>query len=139
MKTSDVFVPRSPLFWQDNYKKMPKPGEVQEALKALAEHTMGAYGDVGIFDPEELAKIDFLNQPELLVKLVQGSKHRMSRADKADMQMMTEVTTEWMRYMVDKKFPPLTPHHTQAFTVMMMARCFIENVPPEVRRADETA
>eukprot|EP00966_Prymnesium_polylepis_P305150 7051674-Prymnesium_polylepis.1 len=85
---------------------------------------MSAYGDVGIFDPEELAKIDFLNRPELLVQLVQGSKSRQSRVEKVDMQMMTEVTTEWMRYMVDKKFPPLTPHHTQAFTVMMMARFF---------------
>ena len=26
--------------------------------------------------------------------------------------------------MVQKKFPPLTPHHTQAFTVMMMARFY---------------
>ena len=66
--------------------------------------------------------------PELLVKLVQGSKHRMSRVEQADMQMMTEVTIEWMKYMVDKKFPPLTPHHTQAFTVMMMARCFADHL-----------
>ena len=109
---------------KDNFKKMQDGAKVQETLKELADHTLQAYGDVGIFDPEELAKMDFLNQPELLVQLVQGSKHRMSRVDKADMQMMTEVTTEWMRYMVDKKFPPLTPHHTQAFTVMMMARCF---------------
>ena len=36
---------------KDNYKKMPKPGEVQEALKELAGNTMSAYGDVGIFDP----------------------------------------------------------------------------------------
>lgn len=42
--------------------------------------------------------------------------------------MMTEVTTEWMKYMVDKKFPPLTPHHTQAFTVMMMACCYQDHL-----------
>ena len=65
--------------------------QVQEALKHLADHTLDAYGDVGIFDPEELARIDFLNRPELLVQLVQGSKNRMSRVDKADMLMMTEV------------------------------------------------
>jgi len=113
---------------KDNFKKMPKPAEAQEALRALAEHTMDSYGDVGIFDPQELANIDFLNNPELLVDLVHGSKSRMSRVEKADMQMMTEVTTEWMRYMVEKKFPPLTPHHTQAFTVMMMARCYQEHL-----------
>merc|ERR1719502_378730 len=37
---------------------------------------------------------------------------------------MTEVTSQWMQYMIDKGFPPLSPHHTQAFTVMMMARFF---------------
>jgi len=119
---------------KDNFRKMPRGGEVQEALKHLADHTLDAYGDVGIFDPEELARIDFLNRPELLVQLVQGSKNRMSRVDKADMLMMTEVTTEWMRYMVDKKFPPLTPHHTQAFTVIMMARCFQEHLSDFARQ-----
>ena len=29
-----------------------------------------------------------------------------------------------MELMVEKKYPPLTPHHTQAFTVMMMAKFF---------------
>ena len=32
-----------------------------------------AYGEVGIFDPEKLATIDFLNQPELLLALVSES------------------------------------------------------------------
>ena len=42
------------------------------------------------------------------------------------MQLLTDVTTQWMQLMVDKKYPPLTPHHTQAFTVLTMARFFGE-------------
>lgn len=37
---------------------------------------------------------------------------------------MTEITTKWMQMMVDKKYPPLTPHHTQAFTVLMMSHFY---------------
>ena len=40
------------------------------------------------------------------------------------MQLLTDVTTKWMQLMVDKKYPPLTPHHTQAFTVLMMCKFF---------------
>ena len=29
-----------------------------------------------------------------------------------------------MEYMISRNFPPLTPHHTQAFTVLMMSRFF---------------
>ena len=29
-----------------------------------------------------------------------------------------------MEMMVERKFPPLTPHHTQAFTVLMMQQFF---------------
>ena len=65
---------------------------------------MHRYGDVGIFDPAKLAEIDFLNKPELLVDLVTQSKGRASRVDKPDMLLMTEVTSQWMQFMVDKKF-----------------------------------
>ena len=44
---------------------------------------------------------------------------------------MTEVTTEWMKFMIEKAFPPLTPHHTQAFIVMMMSRFFADHLDPE--------
>ena len=44
--------------------------ETHDALKRLVNDTLAAYGDVGIFDPERLAEIDFLNKPELLVELV---------------------------------------------------------------------
>ena len=40
------------------------------------------------------------------------------------MKLMTDITTKWMQHMVEQRFPPLTPHHTQAFTVMMMAKFF---------------
>ena len=40
------------------------------------------------------------------------------------MILMTEITTKWMQMMVDKKYPPLTPHHTQAFTVLMMSHFY---------------
>ena len=49
---------------------------------------------------------------------------RESRALKPDMQLLTEITTKWMELMVEKKYPPLTPHHTQAFTVLMMSKFY---------------
>ena len=64
-----------------------------------------------------------MNHPEELVELVSQSKAGRA-AQKKDMQLLTEVTTQWMQLMVDKKYPPLTPHHTQAFTVLMMAKFF---------------
>lgn len=49
------------------------------------------------------------------------------------MQLMTDITQSWMQYMIDRKFPPLTPHHTQALTVMMMVRCYEEYLSQEAR------
>ena len=37
---------------------------------------------------------------------------------------MSETTSKWMQYMISRNFPPLTPHHTQAFAVLMMSRFF---------------
>ena len=37
---------------------------------------------------------------------------------------MTEITTQWMQMMVERQYPPLTPHHTQAFTVLMMSHFY---------------
>ena len=54
------------------------------------------------------------------------------------MQLMTDVTTKWMQHMVEQKFPPLTPHHTQAFTVLMMTR-FFETYIAADREQDQTA
>jgi len=117
---------------KENFKKMQFAGEVQEMLSKLVSRTLDDYGEVGIYDPEKLAEIDFLTKPELLVELVSSSKDRWGERDNPHMRLMTDITVRWMQYMIDRKIPPLTPHHTQAFTVMMMARCFIENVPPEV-------
>ena len=99
-------------------------GEAHDIVNSLVKDTLFTYGDVGIYDPERLAEIDFLNKPEQLVDLVAQSKNRSSRAQKKDMQLLTDVTTMWMQLMVDKKYPPLTPHHTQAFTVLMMAKFY---------------
>ena len=178
---------------RDNFKKMPHATEAQDLLTRLVGDTLAAYGDLGIYDPERLAGIDFLSQPEALVELVREGRtaqqvyhvapfvearslrsrpgvlrvrprslglrhahpswppHATSLFAAAarpplvavapvaqrprDMELMIEITEEWMLYMIGQGFPPLTPHHTQAFTVMMMARCFIENVPPEVGAA----
>ena len=98
--------------------------EDKEVLKQLVAETLASYGDVGIYDPKQLAEIDFLNKPELLVGLVDSSRHRQSRALKPDMQLLTEVTTKWMQLMVERSYPPLTPHHTEAFTVLMMCKFF---------------
>eukprot|EP00966_Prymnesium_polylepis_P167168 3864451-Prymnesium_polylepis.1 len=124
---------------KENFKKMPNAREVQDMMSKLIDFTLGAYGEVGIYDPKKLAELDFLNQPELLVNLVMESNDRKSRRDGRNkhMQMMTEVTTKWMQYMIDRKFPPLTPHHTQAFTVMMMVRCFEEYLGREARERNK--
>ena len=81
------------------------------------------------------------NKPEELVNFVAASKSRASRADKADMLLMTDVTTKWMSFMIEKNFPPLTPHHTQAFTVMMMSRFFGDHLDPnrEMTKAEAKA
>ena len=105
-------------------KRLRGSVEEVETVTKLVQDTLASYGDVGIFDPAKLAEIDFINQPDLLVQLVSGSRHRKSRALKPDMQLLTDVTTNWMQMMVDKKYPPLTPHHTQAFTVLMMCKFF---------------
>lgn len=39
-------------------------------LEALVIQTLEEYGEVGIYDPEALARIDFLNHSERLVSLV---------------------------------------------------------------------
>ena len=96
--------------------------------------TFAAYGPVGIFDPERLADIDFLNQPDLLIQLVSES----ADADSRDMTKMKEVTTNWMQYMISRNFPPLTPHHTQAFTVLMMSRFYEDYLKDNVAKAKDT-
>ena len=103
---------------KENFRKMQHAGEVQEMLTKLVNHTLTSYGEVGIYDPKKLAAIDFLNKPELLVELVGSSNNRNSRrgglsSDNPHMALMTDVTVRWMQYMIDRKFPPLTPHHTQ--------------------------
>jgi len=114
----------------ENFKKMPQATQAQELLTRLVNDTLAAYGDTGIYDPERLADIDFLSHPEALVELVREGRTAHQRP--RDMELLIQITEEWMMYMMDQKFPPLTPHHTQAFTVMMMSRCFIENVPARV-------
>ena len=105
-------------------KKSWGSNETQSIMTNLVQDTLAAYGNTGIYDPEMLAEIDFLNKPQELVELVAKSKSRESRALKPDMQLLTEVTTKWMELMVEKKSPPLTPHHTQAFTVLMMSKFY---------------
>ena len=123
---------------RENFRKMPHANEVQDMLSKLIDHTFAAYGEKGIYDPEKLAEIDFLNNPQLLVDLVQSSKDRMSRKGSNEhMRLMTDITTQWMQYMVDRKFPPLTPHHTQAFTVLMMSRCYEEYLSQEARKKNK--
>ena len=120
------------------FKKMPRATEVQGLVKKLVGASLEAYGDVGILEPEALASIDFLNQPELLVDLVRKGKEDASRVGKPDLQLLSDVTMEWMRYMIDRKFPPLTPHHTQALVVLMMSRFFGEYLDPNRPRVAET-
>ena len=120
---------------KEAYKLTPKPAETQAMLGDLVNQTLESYGNVGIYDPQKLAEIDFINQPEQLVDLVNQSKDRRSRKGKNDMVLMTQITAMWMEYMVDKGYPPLTPHHTQAFTVMMAARFFDQ----QLREKDTSA
>ena len=62
--------PTSQVGNKDNFRKMPNASEIQSMLSKLVQETLDAYGNVGIYDPEMLAEIDFLNQTELLVDLV---------------------------------------------------------------------
>jgi hypothetical protein len=127
----------------DNFdkKRIPHAAKQHEILTGVINHTFNAYGEVGIFDPEKLATIDFLNHPQLLINLVMESANRGSRKFKFDMLKMNEVTSKWMQYMISRNFPPLTPHHTQGFTVLMMSRFFEEYLkedPPDAA-ADKNA
>lgn len=58
----------------DNFKKMPQAAQAQELLTRLVSDTLDSYGDTGIYDPERLADIDFLTQPEALVALVREGR-----------------------------------------------------------------
>ena len=102
---------------KSNFEDVPHAKTQLEVLDQLIQTTFETYGKEGIFDPQNLATIDFLNQPELLVNLVESNNADLN----ADMIKMKEVTSKWMQYMISRNFPPLTPHHTQAFTVLMMA------------------
>ena len=62
----------------NNFRKMPNAKEVQKLLTTLVDLTLRQYGEVGIFDPEKLAAIDFLSHPEQLVALVVESKERQA-------------------------------------------------------------
>ena len=87
---------------KDNFRKMPNASEIQAMLSKLVQETLDAYGNVGIYDPEMLAEIDFLNQPELLVDLVSKSKGRESREHKCITQHRLPVP------------PPVPPAHQPA-------------------------
>jgi hypothetical protein len=50
--------------------------ETKAIMTNLVQETLAAYGNTGIYDPERLAEIDFLNHPEELVELVSRSKVR---------------------------------------------------------------
>jgi hypothetical protein len=53
--------------------------ETKAIMTNLVQETLAAYGNTGIYDPERLAEIDFLNHPEELVELVSRSKVRANR------------------------------------------------------------
>jgi hypothetical protein len=123
---------------KNQYKKLPQAAEAQATIKKLVSSTLQAYGSVGLYDPAQLATIDFLNHPEELVALVQAGKE--SNATQPEMLLLADIATNWMRYMIDRGFPPLTPHHTQSFVVLMMARFFGDVVkPPSPAESSEGA
>ena len=103
---------------KENFRRMPHSAEAQAMLAIFVRDTLASYGDVGIFDPDQLAEIDFLTHPEELIKLVTQSQDRQSRAEAeiGYMALMTAITAKWMQHMMDQKFPPLAPHHTQVET-----------------------
>ena len=113
---------------KDNFKRMAHAAEAQAMLSSMVRDALTSYGDVGIFDLDQLADIDFLTHPEQLINLVTTSRETHQEGDRSDMALMTDITAEWMGHMMELKFPPLTPHHTQAFMVMMMTRCFSQNL-----------
>jgi hypothetical protein len=84
--------------------------EATGLLEALVTSALAEYGAVGIYDPSELAEIDFLNHPELLVNMVSDCTKRASRLAKPGMLLMTEVTSQWMQMMVERQYA-----HTEAY------------------------
>ena len=112
------------------FRKMPQGTEAQALVRRLVAATLEAYGSVGMYEPSKLAQIDFLHQPELLVELVAASKKEPAREGNPELQLLSDVTAHWMRFMIERKFPPLTPHHTQALVVMMMSRFFADHLDP---------
>eukprot|EP00966_Prymnesium_polylepis_P194310 4504436-Prymnesium_polylepis.1 len=44
---------------KEAYKLMPKPGDVQAMLGELVEQTLDAYGNVGIYDPQVVPRLEF--------------------------------------------------------------------------------
>ena len=66
-----------------NFARIPHAKRQLEVVSHLVRRTFDAYGEVGIYDPERLATIDFLNQPRLLVDLVDQSAARGQAAGRA--------------------------------------------------------
>ena len=54
-------------------------------MRQLVASTSEAYGDMGLFEPAHLARIDFLHHPELLVELVLASKEEPSRQGRPEL------------------------------------------------------
>ena len=93
-------------------------------LRSLLDAALEIYGSAGICDPEQLAQVDFLTNPEQLVALVDRRRQVAISTGNRQMALLCDVTKGWMELMMARKMPPLTPHHTQALTVLMMTSFF---------------
>ena len=112
---------------------LEKPALAKALLTTLTRESIDAYGSVGLYDPAELAKIDFLSRPELLIGLVEQMGARARTEGRADLQLLSEICVQWMHLMVGQGLPPLAPHHTQAIVVLMMARFYEAHLLPQAQ------
>jgi len=112
------------------YSKGAKAAEALELVQKLAHAAIEAYGAAGVCDQETLARLDFISEPQLLLEVVGESERRAAAAGNVEMQLFTQLTAKWMQLMIDRQLPPLTPHHTQALTVLMMARFLRDYLQP---------
>ena len=64
---------------------------------------------LGLSDETDALLIEFVNDPEQLLAVVEHGMGNM----KPKVKLIAEMTAEWIRMLVNLGKTPLTPHHTQ--------------------------
>ena len=93
---------------------------VHPSFMRLVDDSLAAYG---VFDRESLMHIDFLDKTQLSDQLASLTMQDSSAGPPPpEIQLLSDITRQWMQLMVDQMYPPVALHHTQAVTVLLMSR-----------------